>query len=292
MRGLGRVVVACRFNVESLTCQQYPATQLQSLTAFFPVFLTYAHFSMASFACPQCDRRCKNLSGLKRHQNSVHGDHPGLYLPVTELQRNYHPNLNGMYNIFVITLFSFSTGRRCDRNGVFVPPDTPPELPVAKANDDWSPFASRAGFELAELLFANAQLSQKKIDHLLELWAATLIPHNDFAPITNHLDLHQQIDAINLGNARWEHTDLKYQGPLPTTTRHPEWKTTVYDLWYRDPRRVVDDILANPEFNGHIDYAAYQEFNGEKRQYGNVMSGEWAWRQSVRIARSTFPPGY
>ena len=55
---------------------------------------------------------------------------------------------------------------------------------------------------------------------------------------------------------------------------------------------MVDDILANPEFNGHIDYAAYQEFNGEKRQYGNVMSGEWAWRQSVRIARSTFPPGY
>jgi hypothetical protein len=229
---------------------------------------------MASFACPQCDRRCKNLSGLKRHQNSVHGDHPGLHLPVTELQQNYHPNLNGTYNIFVITLLSFSTGRRCDRNGVFVPPNAPPELPAAKANDDWSPFTSRAGFELADLLFTDAQLSQKKIDHILELWAATLIPHNDFAPITNHLDLHQQIDAIDLGDARWEHADLKYNGPLPTTTRHPEWKTTVYDVWYRDPCRVIENILANPEFDGHVDYAAYQEFNSEKRQYGNVMSGD------------------
>src|SRR6267378_6486982 len=51
--------------------------------------------SMVSFMCPQCSRRCKSLSGLTRHQNSVHRNDPELSVPVTELQRIYHPTLNG-----------------------------------------------------------------------------------------------------------------------------------------------------------------------------------------------------
>lgn len=191
--------------------------------------------------------------------------------------------MEGTYNIFDIAIFSFSAARRCDRNGVFVPPNTLPETPTPKADDDWSPFTSRAGFELADFLFTDAELSQKKIDHLLELWAATLVPHNDSVPIANHPNLHRQIDAIGLGNVRWEHTCLKYKGSLPAATRHPEWKTTEYDVWYRDPREVIKNILGRPDLEGHVDYAAYQEFNDEKRQYGNMMSGDWAWRQSVRM---------
>ena len=166
---------------------------------------------------------------------------------------------------------------------MFISPNTPPEPLTPKAENDWSPFASRAGFELAEFLFADAQLSQKKINHILELWAATLIPHNDSTPIANHLDLHRQIDTISLGDIQWEHDYLKYTGPLPAETHHPEWKTAEYDIWYRDPRQVIKNILARPDFDGHVDYAAYQEFNREKRQYGNMMSGDWVWRQSVRF---------
>jgi hypothetical protein len=166
---------------------------------------------------------------------------------------------------------------------MFIPPNAPPEAPIPKADNDWSPFTSRAGFELADFLFTDAQLSQRKINHILELWAATLIPHGDSVPISNHLDLHRQIDAIDLGDVQWEHTYLKYEGLLPEATRHPEWKTTEYDIWYRDPRQVIKNILARPDLKGHVDYAAYQEFNGEKRQYGNMMSGDWTWRQSVRF---------
>jgi len=191
---------------------------------------------MVSFTCQQCGHRCKNLSGLRQHENSTHGEHPGLNFPVTKLQRNYHPNLDGTYNNFDSTLFLFSPGQCCDRNGVFVPPNTPPELPTSKADTNWSPFTSRAGFELADFLFTNTQLLQKKIDHILELWAVTLIPHNDSAPIANHLDLHRQIDAIDLGSIQWEYANLGYEGPLPTMTRPPEWKTMEYDVWYRDPR--------------------------------------------------------
>jgi len=246
---------------------------------------------MISFTCPQCGRTCKNLGGLTQHQNAAHGGHAALSLPVTELQRNYHPNLDGTYNISNIPLsHPLSAARRCDRNGMFVPPNAPPESPTQKAEDDWSPFTSRAGFELADFLFTNTELSQRKINHILELWAATLVPHNDSPPITNHLDLHQQIDTIGLGDVQWEHDYLKYKGPLPITARHPEWKTAEYDVWYRDPREVIKNILARPDFNGHVDYGAYQEFNNEKRQYGNMMSGDWAWRQSVRfMCSSSFP---
>lgn len=132
----------------------------------------------------------------------------------------------------MITLSSFSEGRRCDRHRAFLLVDAPPESPTTKADNDWSPFTLRAGFELAELLFTEAELSQKKIDKLLELWAATLIPHGDSPPITNHQHLHCQIDAIKLGDVQWENASLKYEDPLPTMTRPPEWMTTGYDVWY------------------------------------------------------------
>ena len=237
---------------------------------------------MVSFMCPQCSRRCKSLSGLTRHRNSAHGDDPGLRVPVTELRRIYHPHLNGTCNPLHVALFSFCEGQRCDRHGTFVPPNTPLEPPMPKARDDWSPFESRAGFELAEFMFTEAELSQRKIDALLELWAATLIPHGDSPPIANHQHLHRQIDVIKLGNTSWENTTLKYEGPVPEMTRPAEWKTTVYDVWYRNPHEVIKNIFARTDLNSHIDYTAYQEFSDEKRQYGNVMSGDWSWRQSVR----------
>ena len=212
----------------------------------------------------------------------MHGD-PGLSIPVTELRREYHPSLNGTYNGFRVTPHSLSAGRCCDRNGTFIPSNTPPEVLAEKADDDWSPFTSRAGFELADFMYADAQLSQRKIDKILELWAATLVPHGDSPPAVNHQDLHQQIDAIELGNIEWESAPLKYEGLLPRMTRIPEWKTTVYDVWYRDPRKVIKGILSSPDLDGHIDYMAYREFDDGQRRYSNVMSGDWVWQQSVRL---------
>ena len=63
---------------------------------------------MLSFVCPQCGRRCKNFSGLTRHRNSAHKDDSRLAIPITELRRVYHPNLDGTYNPLHITLFLLS----------------------------------------------------------------------------------------------------------------------------------------------------------------------------------------
>jgi hypothetical protein len=57
---------------------------------------------------------------------------------------------------------------------------------------------------------------------------------------------------------------------------------TKYQLWYRDPRRVIRKLLANPEFISGIDYVPRRDFKDEKRQYGDFMSGDWAWDQCVR----------
>ena len=56
----------------------------------------------------------------------------------------------------------------------------------------------------------------------------------------------------------------------------------MHEVWFRNPRQVIKNILATTDFDGHIDYAAYREFSDNKRQYCNLMSGNWSWRQSVR----------
>ena len=78
---------------------------LQKPLTFSPTPYHHILSSMLSFTCPQCDRRCKSLSGLKRHQISIHGNDPRLSIPVTELRRTYHPTLNGTYNLLdIVTL--------------------------------------------------------------------------------------------------------------------------------------------------------------------------------------------
>ena len=136
-------------------------------------------------------------------------------------------------------------------------------------------------------MYTDAELSRRRVDNLLELWAATLVPHGGSPPIINNRDLHRQIDAIKVGDVEWEHACLKYDGPLPETSRPLEWKTARYNVWYRNPREVIKNLLARPDLEGHIDYAPYQEFDGERRQYSNMMSGNWAWKQAVCFAHFT-----
>jgi len=171
--------------------------------------------------------------------------------------------------------------KRCNEDGEFLITDTLPAPQIVQSQTDWFPFDSRVGFELADFVFTEAELSKKKINRLLELWAATLVPHHVPPPIADHVDLLRQIDSIPLGNVPWECFSLSYNKPLPETAHLPEWKTTEYEIWFRNPREVIKGILANPEFDGHIDYSAYREFEDSKRRYCHMMSGDWAWRQSV-----------
>ena len=61
-----------------------------------------------------------------------------------------------------------------------------------------------------------------------------------------------------------------------------------YEVWYRDPHEVVHQLLGNPEFAKELDLRPYREFllEGDMRQYGNFMSGDWAWQQVVMLTYS------
>ena len=64
--------------------------------------------------------------------------------------------------------------------------------------------------------------------------------------------------------------------------------TTEYTIWYRNPQRLFHNMLGNPEFAGHIDYAPLRQFSPSEdgdelvREYENFMSGDWVWKQAVR----------
>ena len=153
--------------------------------------------------------------------------------------------------------------------------------PASKPNNDWTPFTSRAGFELAEILYNTASLSNSIINNLLSIWSATLVPYNDSAPILDHHHLHSTINEIKLGHIPWQSYTAHYNGLQPENGPTPEWMSAEYQLWYLDPRRVIHNILSNPDLVDNVDYVPYCEFINGKRRYSDFMLGDWGWQQCV-----------
>jgi hypothetical protein len=118
----------------------------------------------------------------------------------------------------------------------------------------------------------------KQINDLMDMWTT----HSGTAPFTCRNHLYDMIDSTTLGDAPWESFSVSYSGKLPDDDV-PVWMTTEYEVWHRDPRMVIRNQLANPDFKDEIDYAPYQEFDEKgKRRWTNLMSGNWAWSQAVR----------
>jgi len=175
-------------------------------------------------------------------------------------------------------------GRPCDKDGNFLPPNTPPSLRRPHTDpEDWTPYESRLQFETAEFLFTRNQMSAGHIDTLLSLWATSLLKHGDEPPFSNHAELYNTIDSTPLGDVPWEVFNLKYDGALPEN-EVPSWMTSKYDVWFRDPRSVLRNVLSNPDFDGEFDYAPYQEYDvSGNHRFQDFMSGNWAWKQAVRV---------
>ena len=222
-------------------------------------------------------------AGVPPNPNQFHEN-----LILSQSTKTQHSVINGtkacsidFCNLLIVFI---SIGRPCDEEGNFLPPNAPPPPRRPQTDpEDWTPYESQLQFETAEFLFTRNQMSAGHIDTLLNLWAASLLKHGDEPPFSNHTELYDTIDSTPLGDVPWEAFNLKYDGTLPET-EVPAWMTSEYDVWFRDPHSVLCNVLSNPDFDGEFDYAPYQEYDvSGNHRFQDFMSGNWAWKQAVRV---------
>ncbi|GBE88358.1 hypothetical protein SCP_1301730 [Sparassis crispa] len=198
--------------------------------------------------------------------------------PSTDSARSYREaGVTTEYHLYI-------DGKPCDADGKYLPKDAPPAARPTPATDDWTPYQTQVEFELAEFLYTREQMSAGNIDQLLDLWAATLLPHGDEPPFADAKDLYETIHATKHGDVRWQSFNMSYQGELPAGNV-PPWMTAEYDVWFRDPHTVAQNMLANPDFDSEMDYGPLREFNDGERQLKNFMGGDWAWKQADIISK-------
>jgi hypothetical protein len=127
-------------------------------------------------------------------------------------------------------------------------------------------------------------MSAPNIDTLLDLWASTLLQHDEKPPFTNHTDLYNTIDSTPLGDVQWQNFSLRYNGDEVPEGTVPQWMTSDYEVWYRDPHSIIKNMISNPDYNHHADVAPLRIFNSDgNRVYQNFMSGDWAWEEAVSL---------
>ena len=208
--------------------------------------------------------------------------------PETSTKKIYHSKLNGeTHKILILAQFTNkqlpeNIALPCNEEGEYLlggDREKPPPYSV-RTSDDWTPFTGPTQFKMAEFLFCKTKMSASDIDTLMGLWEAG---HGGEQLFSDHEDLYNTIDSTDLGDLPWQKSSLHYKGALPSG-EVPEWMTAQYDIFYRDPREVVKNILDNPTFDGAFDYVPYQDFdhNGDRR-YENLMSGDWAFKQAVSL---------
>jgi len=120
-----------------------------------------------------------------------------------------------------------------------------------------------------------------EIDELMQIWSDTL-PADQEPLFVDHNDLYNTIDATILGDAPWQSFSTTYSGKLPANGDIPPWMLAEYDVWFRDPKVVLQNQLRNPDFKDAFDYAPFQRFgkNG-KREWKDFMSANWGYHQAV-----------
>lgn len=99
-------------------------------------------------------------------------------------------------------------------------------------------------------------------------------------PFKDYHGMYSSIDDIQQGSAPWKCIQTVVDKNLPLNA--PEWQTTSYQVWYRDPETVIANILANPELAKDFDTTPYVCRNKQGTgQWCDFMSWNFAWRHVV-----------
>lgn len=121
-------------------------------------------------------------------------------------------------------------------------------------------------------------MAGKRVDRLSQILAAL---YGTDPPFADHKDLYSTIDAIQQGDVPWQSFSVTYTGPLPESGEVLTWMTEKYEVWFRSPLGIFERQLANPDFKDEIDWAPKRVFKDGKRQYFDLFSGNWVWKQAV-----------
>ncbi|KAG1734391.1 uncharacterized protein EDB91DRAFT_1238421 [Suillus paluster] len=176
----------------------------------------------------------------------------------------------------------------CDPEGNFLPPGTPPPPLTDKTTHDWTPYKSWVEFKLADYLFTRNQTPAHSIDHLCDIWAASLMQAGSKATLfSDHRNVYKTVDNTPLGDVRWQSFTIKYTGEIPEEGA-TLWMADSHEVWFRDPHEVVRNMLANPDFAAEMDL---RPVPGR-----TLCPGDWAYNQADMISEdadthgSTFVP--
>ncbi|THG92699.1 hypothetical protein EW026_g8295 [Hermanssonia centrifuga] len=256
------------------------------------------------FACEHCPRSFTTQSGVKRHTKQQHPPppHTSTHVPHNNNHSPDNDSDSNNDNDFDAHLLSGDSGNHltpgiarveyhnvlnavpCNKNGLDTPAGA--ELPPQDVEDGWFPFQNRIEFELTEFLFVKEQMGQQKINQLMDLWAATLLKHNNTPPFANSKDMHNTIDSIPLGDVPWKCFSVKYTGAVPENNP-PTWMFQSHEVYYRDPDAVICQMHKNPDFADGFNPVPRHEFDKKDQQvFSNFMTGNWAWRKVNKIAEN------
>jgi hypothetical protein len=100
-------------------------------------------------------------------------------------------------------------------------------------------------------------MPQDNINYLLELWGLSMMKHGNLGPYNNYQQLYNAIDGVKLGDAPWKCFKTA-DDPSPDA---PDWAQQEYEIWYRDPDQVIQNVLDNPYFYGEFDPIPYVELD-------------------------------
>lgn len=117
----------------------------------------------------------------------------------------------------------------------------------------------------------------------MQLWACTLMDFDAVPPFADCSELHKIIDSIELADVPWESFTVSCNPELVSDDNETPWKHASYEVWFRDPLKILKNQLSNRDFANEMDFAPKQVYDRKsgKRRYQNFMSGMWAWRQAV-----------
>ncbi|KAJ7189371.1 hypothetical protein GGX14DRAFT_538195 [Mycena pura] len=194
-------------------------------------------------------------------------DEPPTPPPVPKRRVDLHPRM---------------TARPCDRDGNFLAPDAPAPPKIFPPPDDFSPYRTLNQFRMADFLYRRVQMSSGEIDELMDI----LDDDGNTPPFKDHKDMYATIDATEHGHVPWEAFEVAYDGAELDEVNAPSWKRKGYSVYYRDPRAILNQQLANPDFKDEMDLSPQRVYDEKgEREYKNFMSGDWAWRQADEISK-------